>query len=119
MWLLDANMDVHRASTLTSRGIACDMAGNRGWKALSNGELVRVAVSVGFTCLLTRDRLFGQSASRALRSYPAFAVVLVTLPQQPWAQYRERFLEYWAQCAIAPVAGQLTEWPTTAPQPPR
>ena len=65
MWLLDANMDVHLASVLTGLGIECDTAGNRGWKALSNGDLVKAAVDAGFRCLLTRDRLFGESASRA------------------------------------------------------
>ncbi len=64
MWLLDANMDVHLVSVLTSLGIGCDTAGNRGWKTLSNGDLVKVAADAGFRCLLTRDRLFGESASR-------------------------------------------------------
>jgi hypothetical protein len=36
MWLLDANMDVHLLEVLRGCGIACDTAGNRGWKALSN-----------------------------------------------------------------------------------
>jgi hypothetical protein len=53
MWLLDANMDVHLASVLTGFGIDCDTAGNRGWKALSNGDLVKAAVDAGFRCLLT------------------------------------------------------------------
>jgi len=65
MWLLDANMDVHLASVLTGLGISCDAAGNRGWKTLSNGDLVKAAVDAGFLCMLTRDRLFGKSASRA------------------------------------------------------
>jgi hypothetical protein len=43
MWLLDANMDVHLASVLTGFGIDCDTAGNRGWKALSNGDLVKAS----------------------------------------------------------------------------
>ena len=56
MWLLDANMDVHLASVLTGLGINCDTAGNRGWKALSNGDLAKAAVDAGFRCLLTRDQ---------------------------------------------------------------
>jgi hypothetical protein len=40
MWLLDANMDVHLVKTLNELGVSCDTAANRGWKALSNGELV-------------------------------------------------------------------------------
>jgi hypothetical protein len=65
MWLLDANMDVHLASVLEELGIICETAAHRRWKALSNGQLVAAAVASGFDCLLTRDRLFGDSASRA------------------------------------------------------
>jgi hypothetical protein len=61
VWLLDANMDVHLVSVLTGFKISCDTAGKRGWKALSNGDLVNVAVDAGFHCLLTRDQLFGES----------------------------------------------------------
>ena len=67
MWLLDANMDVHLVHTLNELGVSCDTAANRGRKALSNGELVSAAVAAGFTCLLTRDQLFGESAARALK----------------------------------------------------
>src|SRR3954470_18820354 len=92
MWRLDANMDVHLTSVLEELGIACETAAYRGWKALSNGQLVAAAVADGFDCLLTRDRLFGESASRALGLHPAFAVVLVHLPQQRWPEYRQSFL---------------------------
>jgi hypothetical protein len=78
MWLLDADVDVHLIRTLHVFGVSCDTAGNRGWKALSNGELVSAAVAAGFTCLLTRDQLFGESAARALKAFPSFAVVLWT-----------------------------------------
>ena len=71
MWLLDANMDVHLASVLTGFNISCDTAGKRGWKALSNGDLVSVAVDAGFRCLLTRDQLFGESASRGPKAVSA------------------------------------------------
>ena len=111
MWLLDANMDVHLVAVLTDFKISCDTAGKRGWKALSNGELVRAAVDAGFCCLLTRDRLFGESASRALKLFPQFAVVVVNVPQRPWLQYRERFVALWTERPIRPVAGQLTHRP--------
>jgi hypothetical protein len=111
MWLLDANMDVHLASVLQSRGISCDTAGNRGWSALSNGSLVQAAVEAGFVCLLTRDRLFGESATRALQRHPAFAVVIVNLPQRRWPEYQAAFLEAWAASPISPVKGHLIEWP--------
>jgi len=97
MWLLDANMDVHLASVLTGFQIECDTAGNRGWKALSNGNLVKAAVGAGFRCLLTRDRLFGESASRALKLFPHFAVVVVNIPQRRWPEYREIFLARWRE----------------------
>jgi len=96
MWLLDANMDVHLVGMLVELGIQCDTAGNRGWKALSNGNLVATAAAAGFDCLLTRDKLFGESASRALKSFPQFAVVVVDLPQRPWQQYQEAFIAAWA-----------------------
>ncbi len=113
MWLLDANMDVHLSVLLTGRGVSCDTAANRGWKALSNGQLVSVAVASGFDCLLTRDRLFGESASRALRSHLTFAVVLINLPQQRWPEYSERFTDLWDSSPIRPQPGKLIEWPAS------
>jgi hypothetical protein len=111
MWLLDANMDVHLVSVLTGFSVSCDTAGKRGWKALSNGDLVSAAVDTGFRCLLTRDQLFGESASRALKLFPQFAVVVVNVPQRPWPQYREQFLQLWREHPIEPVAGRLIQWP--------
>src|SRR5580700_10385407 len=95
MWLLDANMDVHLAKLLKELGVACDTASNRQWKILRNGDLVRAASAAGLDTLLTRDNLFGEAASQALKSHPQFAVVVVTLKQGPWPQYRERFLAAW------------------------
>ena len=111
MWLLDANMDVHLVSVLAEFGIDCDTAGNRGWKARSNGELVTAAAAKGFRCLLTRDQLFGESASRALSSFPQSAVVVVDLPQQRWQLYREQFVAAWADSPIQPIPGSLIHWP--------
>jgi hypothetical protein len=111
MWLLDANMDVHLRSVLSELGVASETAAARGWKALSNGQLVAAAVEGGFDCLLTRDRLFGESASRALRVYSTFAVILVNLPQQRWPEYRLQFLKAWAFGPIKPEPGRLIEWP--------
>ena len=102
---------MHLISVLEGFQIPCDTAGKRGWKALSNGDLIRAAVDAGFRCLLTRDHLFGESASRALKLFPHFAVVVVNVPQQPWPQYRERFVALWIERPIEPVAGQLIQWP--------
>ncbi len=112
MWLLDANMDVHLLNVLQELGITCETAASKEWKALSNGQLVAAAVASGFDCLLTRDRLFGESASRALRLHPSFAVVLVRLPQQRWPEYYQSFMKAWASCAITPQPGCLVEWPS-------
>ncbi|MFN0102085.1 MAG: DUF5615 family PIN-like protein [Bryobacteraceae bacterium] len=111
MWLLDANMDVHLVAILADLGISSATAASRGWKALANGDLVAAAAAGGFDCLVTRDQLFGESASRALRSYPALAVVVIKLPQRRWPQYRECFLTAWAESPIRPIAGRLTCWP--------
>lgn len=111
MWLLDANGDVHLVPVLTGFKIFCDTAGNRGWEALSNGGLVKAAVGAGFRCLLTRDQLFGESASRALTLFPQFAVVVVNIPQRPWPQYRELFIAHWTERPIEPVVGRLIRWP--------
>ena len=60
-WLLDVNVPV------------AQHAASRGWGALKNGVLVETASSQGFVCVLTRDRLFGESAARALKSFPQSA----------------------------------------------
>ncbi len=111
MWLLDANMDVHLTDVLAELGVASQTAASRDWKALSNGQLVAAAVASGFDCLLTRDRLFGESASRALGQHSEFAVVLVTLPQRRWPEYRQWFLKAWSASPIMPRPGSLVEWP--------
>lgn len=111
MWLLDANVDVHLAPVLSQFDIRCDTAANRGWKALTNGNLVAAAVAGGFDCILTRDQAFAESAARVLRSYPKFALVVLRLTQKPWLEYREAFLAAWSVSPIRPVAGELTRWP--------
>jgi hypothetical protein len=65
VWLLDANMDVHLQSLLSSLGVRCESAAYRGWKALENGALVTEAVKAGFDSLLTRDGLFAESVARS------------------------------------------------------
>jgi hypothetical protein len=111
MWLLDANMDVHLVTVLTDLGVSSATAASRGWKTLSNGDLLAAAAAAGFDCLLTRDQLFSETASRAMRSYPQFAVVVINLPQQPWQKYRDRFLAAWAASPIRPIAGRMISWP--------
>ena len=87
MWLLDANMDVHLVSLLSEFGIRCEAATRRGWGSLSNGELLAAATESGFTCILTQDRLFAESATKALLKGSGIALVLVRLPPKPWREY--------------------------------
>jgi hypothetical protein len=111
MWLLDANLDVHLADLLLQSGIACCTAERRGWKALRNGDLVTAAFQAGFDTLLTRDRLFAESASRTWRNFPAFGVVIVTLPQLPSQRYLEAFAAAWIASPIQPIPGTIVVWP--------
>jgi predicted nuclease of predicted toxin-antitoxin system len=112
MWLLDANMDVHLLTLLQQFGQEAEATTRRGWKNLTNGELVSAAVGAGFTCIITQDRLFGETAARALKTYPQFAVVVVHLPQKPWQQYRNDFQAAWSKTPIRPVQGQIVHWPS-------
>src|SRR5271165_4493070 len=112
MWLLDANLDVHlidlfKIDLLKNVQIGCATAQDRGWKALRNGELVAAAAQAGFDCLLTRDQLFAESASRTWRAFPNFAIVVVMLPQLPSKRYLEVFREAWAASPIQPVPGKI------------
>ena len=111
MWLLDANMDVHLVSVLADFGVAAEAASRRGWQALTNGDLVEIAARDGFTCVLTQDRLFGQSALGSLEEFPSFAVVIVILAQRPWHQYNQDFRDAWAKSPITPLPGKVARWP--------
>jgi hypothetical protein len=46
-----------------------------------------------------------------LKHFPAFCVVLVTIPQVRGAEFPERFRSAWDECLILPVAGKLLRWP--------
>ena len=72
-------------------GIEARSADDRGWGGLTNGALVEAATQAGFRCILTRDRLFSQSAARALKRFPEFCVVLVTIPQLRGPEFLKQF----------------------------
>ena len=91
MWLLDVNMPSRLVLLLKQLSIDAETAQARGWGALNNSRWVEATVAAGFSCLLTRDRLFGESASRALKRFPEFCIVLVTLPQLRQQQFLDRF----------------------------
>ena len=112
MWLLDVNMPRPLIAALGKLGINAQTAGDQGWEALTNGRLVEAAVSKGFTCLLTRDQLFGESAARALKNFPQFSVILITIPQMKGTAFVESFNREWRTTPIKPVPGKITQWPT-------
>jgi predicted nuclease of predicted toxin-antitoxin system len=111
VWLLDANIDIRICDVLFEFGIDCRTAESLGWKELSNGRLVSAAVANNFTCLLTRDGLFAESATRALNRFPDFAVVVIVLKQRKRAEYLARFREAFVQRAIVPEPGTTIIWP--------
>jgi hypothetical protein len=80
MWLLDVNMPRQLKLLLDELGIPADTANARGWGTLANGDLLEAAASCGFNCLLTRDRLFGESVAVVLKRYPTFSIVHLTIP---------------------------------------
>jgi predicted nuclease of predicted toxin-antitoxin system len=111
MWLLDANLPVQLVALLKDLGIEADSAVARGWNMLSNGNLVSAAVQANFTVLLTRDRLFGESAAQALKIHKEFCVVRVTLPQLRADPFLRAFQAAWQTNQIIPALGRLIEWP--------
>jgi predicted nuclease of predicted toxin-antitoxin system len=111
MWLLDANMPTKLAQVLFDLGVPAETTHQRGWGALSNAKLLEAAVPQGFTCLLTRDRLFAESAARALRLFPRFGVVVVTLPQLREKAFLDAFCKAWSASPIVSVPGGIVYWP--------
>lgn len=112
MWLLDHNLprqifEVFRNSI----HIPAETTSNRKWEYLENGDLVRIAVAAGFTCILTKDVRFRESAAKTLLIYPSFSIVLITIKQQRGPLYAEAFLSAWKIAPIKPVPGHLVVWP--------
>ena len=63
MWLLDVNMPKQVAGFLGEVGITADALTTGNGGGLTNGALVEAANLDGFRVILTRDRLFSESAS--------------------------------------------------------
>jgi len=112
MWLLDANMPLQLVPLLRELGVDADSAVARSWNWLSNGSLVGAAVEANFTVLLTRDRLFGESAAQALKLYPEFSVVRIALPQLRANPFLISFPTAWSEAPILPSPGRMIEWPS-------
>ena len=111
MWLLDVNLPNGLARFLHGHGIPCDTTARRDWRDLTNGALAEAAFREGFRVILTRDRLFGTSARRALAALPELAIVVVTLPQAREEAYVAEFETWWRRKPIESVAGAVVEWP--------
>ncbi len=111
MWLPDANMPVQLVALLGELGVEADSAVTRGWNTLSNGALVSAAVAAEFIALLTRDRLFGESAAQALKVHSEFGIARITLPQLRANQFLVAFRAAWQKTRIVPAPGQMIEWP--------
>jgi hypothetical protein len=111
MWLLDVNMPRQLKGLLAELGISAETANDRGWGTLVNGKLLDAAANSGFDCLLTRDRLFGQTATGSLKRYPFFSIVHVMLPQVRATQFLSSFRSAWEKEPITPISGETCSWP--------
>jgi hypothetical protein len=112
MWLLDVNMPKQVRRFLAEFGVVAHAADDLGWGGLTNGALVEAASQAGFRVILTRDRLFSESAARALRRFPELCVVLVRIPQVRASEFLSQFRDAWDQSPIRPVAGNFLHWPS-------
>lgn len=110
IWLLDVNLPNGLPRLLHGYGISFDTA-RRDWRDLTNGALAEAAFREGFRVILTRDRLFGASARRALAALPELAIVVVALPQAREEAYLVEFETRWRRKPIEPLAGVVVEWP--------
>ena len=110
-WLLDHNLPTQLAKFLKSAGIDCSWTSAEGWQNLSNGELVKAAVASGYTCLLTNDRQFANSAGNALTKNPGFSVVEIELLQAPKHEFIKKFETAWNQKNITPEPAKVIKWP--------
>ncbi len=111
MWLLDHNIPHELAIFLKSQGIDCSTAKEKNWETLRNGELVSSAWRSSFTCIVTKDALFVQSAQKTMVSFPKMAIVFLTIPQCRGKEYLKRFTEHWEMAPISPQAGAMIRWP--------
>jgi predicted nuclease of predicted toxin-antitoxin system len=112
MWLLDVNLPNGLRSVLLDLGFESHTTVHQGWRNLGNGELSKAAVTAGFRVILTRDRLFGESAAKALQMYPQLCVVILKIPQSKAESYLASFKNHWEKNPILIVSGTVIEWPS-------
>ena len=109
--LLDHNIPFSIFKELKSRSIPCETAKDRGWDKIKNGALVSLASQHGFSCVVTRDRLFQHDATSALKKHPSMGMVLITLPQSGGRKFLEAFRNAWEAKPFEPIPGQVVQWP--------
>ena len=112
MWLLDVNIDLSIIPELVSLGYKAESSIHLGWRELRNGNLLQKAIENNYEVLLTRDKLFYESAAKAFKKNPNFAIVLMNLPQAKSSVYLEKFREAWKHKPIQPIAGTVIHWPS-------
>lgn len=111
MWLLDKNVPIQLVGLLGDVGIDAVTADAKGWGALKNGELVAAAAADGISCILTRDRLFVESAGRTLRFHSNLSIVLLTLTQSRAPVFLKAFAEAWSTLPLRAIPGSVVRWP--------
>jgi predicted nuclease of predicted toxin-antitoxin system len=112
-WILDTNVPFLLREFLISKGIPCATAQEHGWGELKNGELVRATFDSNFRVIVTRDKLFRESANRTLKHLPEVSIVLLSLPQLKENELRQLLDATWQTQNIIPIAGKLIIWPAT------
>ena len=90
-WLLDVNVNRKLIPLLTTLGVRAESSINLGWRLLTNGDLIEMAVNRQSEVMLTNDVRILDSAGKSLLKYPRFAIVLLRLPQVPSETYLELF----------------------------
>ena len=111
MWLLDVNIPLSIVDLLKGFNITAEASEKHGWRELENGDLVAVAAGAGFSCLLTKDKRFSSSASKTLKKYITFSVVIIDVPQVREALYLAAFEDAWRRFQIKPKPGKCISWP--------
>lgn len=99
--LLDNNIPRGLARALTDHSVT--EARERGWGALRNGDLLRVAEDAGFHVMVTSDKRI-----KFQQNLEGRAIALIVLTQGRWGPVRERLAEI-AAAVNAATPGSYTE----------
>lgn len=111
MLLLDENLPLKIKDILEQNGYKCETVFTLGWSGLKNGQLVSKAIEKGYSAILTKDKLFAESAAKSLSKFPNFAVIRITLLQKTLKEYLNNFSLLLKEKPLELILGTLTEWP--------